>query len=86
MTGTKWKEVRENRITNKSLREKLDNIDSFDEMYASRCFNWLEKLAEMPATASQTPGSHASYLVHGVLVANVYAVAPAKLPVEPTST
>ena len=54
MTGTKWKEVREHRITNKSLREKLDNIDSFHEIYASRCFNWLEKLAEMPATISNS--------------------------------
>jgi len=54
MTGTKWKEVREHRITNKSLREKLDNIDSFDEIYASRCFNWLEKLADMPATISDS--------------------------------
>ena len=54
MTGTKWKEVRENRITSKSLRERFDNIDSFDEIYASRCFNWLEKLAEMPATISNS--------------------------------
>jgi len=54
MTGTKWKEVREKRITNKSLREKLDNIDSFDEIHASRCFNWLENLADMPATISNS--------------------------------
>ena len=54
MTGTKWKEIRENRISNKSLREQFDNIDSFDEIYASRCFNWLEKLAEMPATISNS--------------------------------
>ena len=54
MTDTKWKEVWENRITNKSLREKLDNIDSFDEIYASRCFNWLEKMAEMPANISNS--------------------------------
>ena len=52
MTGKKWKEVREHRFINKSLREKLDNIDSFDEIYASRCFNWLEKLADMSATIS----------------------------------
>jgi len=54
MTGTKWKEIRESRISNKSLREKLDNIEPFDKIYASRCFNWLEKLAEMPVTISKT--------------------------------
>ena len=54
MTGTRWKEIRENRISNKFLREKLDNIDSFEEIYATRCFNWLEKLADMPATISDS--------------------------------
>ncbi len=54
MTGTRWKEIRENRISNKLLREKLDNIDSFEEIYATRCFNWLEKLADMPATISDS--------------------------------
>ena len=54
MTSTRWKEIRENRISNKSLREKLDNIDSFEEIYATRCFNWLEKLADMPAAISNS--------------------------------
>ena len=54
MTGTRWKEIRKNRIFNKSLREKLDNIDLFEEIYAARCFNWLEKLADMPAAISNS--------------------------------
>ena len=54
MTGTRWREIRENKVSNKSLREKLDNIDSFDEIYSTRCFNWLEKLADMPASISDS--------------------------------
>ena len=58
MTGNRWREIRENRISNKSLREKLDNIDSFEEIYATRCFNWLEELADMPATISNSRLPH----------------------------
>ena len=35
MTGTKWSEIREKRLTNKQLREGLDNIDFFDETAAA---------------------------------------------------
>ena len=35
--------VQKNRSINKSVREKLDNIDFFDEIYASRCFNLLRQ-------------------------------------------
>uniref|UniRef100_A0A7S2KUB2 Uncharacterized protein n=1 Tax=Leptocylindrus danicus TaxID=163516 RepID=A0A7S2KUB2_9STRA len=54
MTGTRWKEIWENRISYQILREKLDNIDSSEEIYATRCFNWLEKLADMPVTISDS--------------------------------
>ena len=53
MTGTKWSDIREKRITNKQLRERLDNIESFDEIYNHRCLNWFIKLAVMPATESE---------------------------------
>ena len=54
MAGTRWWEIREKRISNKSFPKKLDNIDSFEEIYATHCFNWLEKLADMPATISNS--------------------------------
>ena len=44
MTGTRWSEIREKRLTNKQLRERLDNIESFDEIYSCRYFNWSVKL------------------------------------------
>ena len=53
MTGTRWSEIREKRLTNKQLRERLDNIESFDEIYNRRCLNWFVKLANMPATESE---------------------------------
>ena len=46
-------EVREKRLTNKQLRERLDDIESFDEIYNGCCLNWFEKLANMPATESE---------------------------------
>ena len=61
MTSTRWKEIRENRISNKFIREKLDNIDSFGEIYATRCFNWLEKLTDMPATISNLDPPHPTW-------------------------
>ena len=33
MTGTRWSEIRKKPLTNKQLRERLDNIESFDEIY-----------------------------------------------------
>ena len=53
MTGTKWSEIREKCLTNKQLCERLDNIESFDEIYNHRCLNWFIKLAVMPATESE---------------------------------
>ena len=53
MTGTKCNEIREKRLTNKQLRKRLDNIESFDEIYNRRCLNWFIKLANMPATESE---------------------------------
>jgi len=55
-----------------SLREKQDNIDSLEEIYATRCFNWLEKLAETIVCLPQYQilVSPACYLALGVLVAN----------------
>ena len=50
--GTKWSDIREKRLTHKQLRERLDNIESFDEIYNHRCLNWFIKLANMPATES----------------------------------
>ena len=55
MTGTKWSDIREKRLTNKQLHEHLDNIESFDEIYNHRCLNWFMKLAIMPATKSENP-------------------------------
>ena len=52
-TGTKWSDIREKRLTNKQLSERLDNIESFNEIYNRRCLNWFIKLAVMPATESQ---------------------------------
>ena len=52
MTGTNWKDVREKHLTNKQLRQCLNNIESFDEMYNHCCLNWFIKLAIMPATES----------------------------------
>ena len=53
MTGTKWRDLREKRITNKQPCERLDNIESFDEIYNHRCLNWFTKLTIMPATESE---------------------------------
>ena len=33
MTGTKWSDIREKRLTNEQLRERLDNIEYFEEIY-----------------------------------------------------
>ena len=53
MTGTKWRDIREKRPTNKQLHERLDNIESFNEIYNHCCLNWLIKLAIMQATESE---------------------------------
>ena len=53
MTGTRWNEIREKCLTNKQLRKRLDNIESFDESYNCYCLNWLIKLANMTATESE---------------------------------
>ena len=53
MTGTEWSEIREKHLTKKQLRECLDNIESFDEIYNCCCLNWFVKLANMPATESE---------------------------------
>ena len=50
--ATKWSDIREKHLTNKQLHERLDNIESFDEIYNHRCLNWFVKLAIMPATES----------------------------------
>ena len=50
---TKWSEIREKRLTNKQLRERLDNIESIDEICNHRCLNWIVKLAVMPTTESE---------------------------------
>ena len=53
MTGTKWNDIREKHLTNKQLRERSDNIESFDAIYNHRCLNWFIKLAIIPATESE---------------------------------
>ena len=58
MTGTKWRDLREKRITNKQPCERLDNIESFDEIYNPRCLNWFTKLTIMPATESENLIAH----------------------------
>ena len=55
MACNKWTEIREKRLTNKQLHERLDNIESFDEVYNCCCLNWFIKLANMPATESENP-------------------------------
>ena len=53
MTGTKWRDIREKRITKKQIHERLDNIESFDEIYDHRCIDWFIKLTGMPVTESE---------------------------------
>ena len=43
----------EKRLANKQLRERLDNIESSDEIYNRRCLNLFENLENMPATEYQ---------------------------------
>ena len=43
MTGTNWNEIREKRLTNKQLRERLDNIESFDKIYNRCCLKLVRK-------------------------------------------
>ena len=44
MTGTKWNEIREERLTNKQLCKLLNNVEYFDEIYNRRCLTWFVKL------------------------------------------
>ena len=37
----------------KQLRERLDSIESFDEIYNHRCLNWFVKMAVMSETESE---------------------------------
>ena len=53
MTGITWSEIREKCLTNKRLHERLDNIESFNEIYIRRCLNWFVKLANMTSTESE---------------------------------
>ena len=39
----------------KQVRERLDNIESFDELFNRRYLNWFIKLVVMPATESENP-------------------------------
>ena len=41
MTGAKWSDIREKCLTNKQLCERLDNIESFDEIYNRCCLDWF---------------------------------------------
>ena len=83
MTGTKWRDLREKRITNKQPCERLDNIESFDEIYDHHCLNWFIKLAIMPATESENCLPRNS-LVLGAPLAIVFAVPSYKTPITPT--
>ena len=82
MTGTKWSDIRKKPITNKQLRERLDTIESFDEIYNHRCLNWNIKLAVMPATESENrPPKTPWYLV---LHWQSSSRLPTGIPVTPT--
>ena len=80
MIGTKWSDTREKLLTNKQLRECLDNIESFDETYNRRCLNWFIKLAIMPAIQNQRIASPGKSLVLGAPLAIVLAVAAENHP------
>ena len=51
-------EIREKRPTNKQLCERLDNIESFDEIYNRCCLSWFKKLENMPGAIYENPSPH----------------------------
>ena len=80
MVGTRWNGIREKRLTKKQLRERLDNIESFHEIYNRHCLNWFIKLANMPATQqNQITASLGKFLVLGAATAVVFAAASWKI-------
>jgi len=79
MSGTKWKEIWENRISNKPSKKNLailaPSMKSMQPVVSIGLINWQICL-QLPE----------SYLAPGVLAANTYPSGPIILPVELTLT